>query len=150
MLDRKINHTIVKDISFSLLEEGISVKVRADGYSMYPAIKPGSLIYIEPLAHDRWPCPGEIVAWKRDSGFVVHRLVKIIRNEDKTYFITRGDSCARDDQPVETVAGRVVRIENDNGTLMECSMETRPNYNLNRAIVICTLIIKKIFSGKSK
>lgn len=147
MINTKINHTIVKDISFSLLEEGISIKLRADGYSMYPVIRPGSFIYIEPLKDDHFPCPGEIVAWKRDSGFVVHRLVRILRKDNRTMFITRGDSCLREDPPVEAIAGKVVRIEDDKGTIAECiGLEPAPRYNINRLRALGYIALKKIFS----
>ena len=150
MTNTKINHTIVKDISFSLLEEGLSVKIKADGYSMYPSIKPGSLICIEPIYNDLLPRPGEIVAWKRSSGFVVHRLVRIEKKDDQTIFITRGDSCLNDDMPVTALAGKVVRIEDNQGKIVECSnRNTIPNYNLNRGMVLCILALKKIFPGNS-
>jgi hypothetical protein len=74
-MNKPDNHIIIKDIGFSLLAEGTTIKVRADGYSMYPAIKPGSVVLIEPLPESFLPFPGEIIAWKRESGFVVHRLV---------------------------------------------------------------------------
>src|SRR5512133_3778897 len=112
-------HIFVKDIGFSLLAEGTTLRVKADGYSMYPSIKPGSVILIEPLAEGITPSPGEIIAWKRETGFVVHRLVKIIRDNVTTRFITRGDSCAYDDQPVtfERIAGKVIRIETQSGSI---------------------------------
>lgn len=145
MTNIKINHTIVKDISFSMLEEGISVKVRADGYSMYPAIRPGSFIHIEPVSEGNQPSAGDIVAWKRDSGFVVHRLVRIVRKENETWFVTRGDSCTRDDQPIRAIAGIVSRIENEDGTVVaDHSSSRQPDYFINRLCVYAILMMKKI------
>lgn len=146
MTNTKINHTIVKDISFALLEEGISVKVRADGYSMYPAIKPGSYIHIEPLSEEYPASPGEIVAWKRDSGFVVHRLVRIVKNENETWFVTRGDACSREDQPVRALAGKVVRVENEDGTVAAIHFPApEADYLMNRLRVYVIMLMKKIF-----
>ena len=68
------NHDIVKDIGLTLLSEGKTIRIKAHGYSMYPCIKPGSLILIEPLNIKGMPCPGEIVAVKREAGLIVHRL----------------------------------------------------------------------------
>jgi signal peptidase I len=145
MTNIKINHTIVKDISFSLLEEGISVKVRADGYSMYPTIRPGSYIHIEPLNDNKMPATGEIVAWKRDSGFVVHRLVRIVKKENEIWFVTRGDSCTHDDMPVQALAGKVVRIENEDGTVTDAvGMSQKPGYVINRLRIRAILLLKKI------
>lgn len=94
MRTNQLNNLVVKEIGLTLLEEGKILKVKAEGYSMFPVIKPGSILLIEPLEPDYEPQPGEIVAWKRDSGFVLHRLVRIFEKEGNRFFVTRGDSCA--------------------------------------------------------
>jgi len=143
------NHIIVKEIGFSLLAEGKSLKIRAEGYSMYPSIKPGSIILIEPLAETLPPSPGEIIAWKRESGFVVHRLVRIIKEGDKISFITRGDSCAYEDQPVkrDQIAGRVVQAESVTGRILSAgdSLIRKPCYLYNRLIVWGLVRLRKLF-----
>ncbi len=127
------DHNIAKELGFSLLAEGKTIRIRADGYSMFPAIKAGSLIYIEP---DIDPSPGEIIAWKREEGFVVHRLVRIVSDGDRISYITRGDSCVREDQPVkkEHIAGRVISIESTSGDKSgsEKKMISRFDYIYNR------------------
>lgn len=149
MGNKRDNQNIIRDISFTLLAEGRSVKIKADGYSMYPAIKPGSLIYIEPQSIGSTPVPGDIVAWKRKSGFIVHRLVRIIKKDTETFFITRGDSCLREDQPVAAgdIAGRVVRVEDRKGFSVKenISLNSCPNYRLNRLIVLSIHILNKIY-----
>ena len=142
------NHKKVKEIGFSLLTEGKTLKVKADGYSMYPAIKPGSVIYIEPLIDKRMPDPGEIIAWKRDTGFVVHRLIRIEEEEGKTYYITRGDSCKNEDKPVfpDQVAGKVVRAENSSGKRNETGRKliSKPVYLYNRLWVMFVIRLIKV------
>lgn len=140
-------HIKVRDISFSLLTEGKNLKVSADGFSMYPSIKPGSIIIIEPIADDLFPIPGEIIAWKRESGFVVHRLVSIMKTKESTLFITRGDSCAREDQPfpMERIAGRVISVENSEGRIL-CSgtnLIRKPSYLYNRLLAWLMVRIRK-------
>ena len=61
------NHTILKDIGLTLLAEGKTIRIKAHGYSMFPCIKPGSLILIEPLNIKGLPHPGEIIAIKREN-----------------------------------------------------------------------------------
>ena len=95
------NHAIVKDIGLTLLSEGKTIRIKAHGYSMYPCIKPGSLILIEPLNIKGLPRPGEIIAIKRENGLIVHRLSKIISKNGVTCFIARGDSNAYADNPVK-------------------------------------------------
>lgn len=104
-----INNNIIKDTGFSLLSEGMNIRVRARGYSMYPTIKPGNAILIEPINLKGIPKPGEIIAIKRDKGFVVHRLVRITIKDGIRLYIARGDSNAYADNPVtiDKIAGRI-------------------------------------------
>ncbi|MGA1978628.1 MAG: signal peptidase I [Bacteroidales bacterium] len=127
--------TILEEISFSLLENGITIRAKADGYSMYPFIKPGSVILMEPVTPETTFLPGEIVAWKRDSGFVLHRLVRIINEGDEVLYVTRGDSCPEEDTPLirARIAGKVLAIEDANGKIREGSqLISKPWYFYNR------------------
>jgi signal peptidase I len=141
---------VVKEVGFSLLAEGKTIRIRADGYSMYPSIKPGSVIYIEPFTDDKYPVPGEIISWKRDTGFVVHRLKRIISEEGKKCFITRGDSCAYEDQPVlkDQIAGKVIRVENSSGKRAVSGYQLihKPNYLYNRLLIWFLIRLKKVIN----
>jgi signal peptidase I len=138
----------VKDMSISLLSEGKTIRIKAHGYSMYPAIKPGSLIHIEPLKVKGNPVPGEIVALKRDAGMVVHRVVKKEIKNGVIYYITRGDSNATTDDPVtiDKIAGRVIKSEatGENTVPADIRINPKPNYIYNRLRVIYIFIMKKI------
>ena len=142
------NHNIVKNIGLTLLSEGKTIRIKAHGYSMYPCIKPGSLILIEPIHLKGMPVPGEIIAIRRENGLVVHRLTKIIIKNDVTSFIARGDSNAYADNPVkiDKIAGRIVRSETtgENPVAADIRINTRPKYFINRIRVIGLLIWKKI------
>jgi len=108
---------ILKETGSNLLDEGKTLRIRAEGFSMYPSIKPGSVILIEPCLPPLEPEKGEIIAGRRDSGFVVHRLVRIIMQNNERFFITRGDSARSEDLPVAArqLAGRVIGIESRYG-----------------------------------
>ncbi|MGB8492534.1 MAG: signal peptidase I [Bacteroidales bacterium] len=138
MSKNHLSYTILKDIGFSLLAEGKIIRVRAEGYSMYPAIKPGSVIYIKPLQEET-SLPGDIIAVKRESGFVVHRCIRNIEKEGKKYIITRGDSIMAEDDPVDykDIAGTVIRVETPQGKTVEAEKLTKKhvNYALNRLLV---------------
>ena len=137
----------VKDMSITLLAEGKTIRIKAHGYSMYPAIKPGSLILIEPLRQKGKPVPGEIVALKREKGIVVHRVMKGVIKNGITYYITRGDSNSNKDTPVriEKILGRVVKSEptGENPEPADIRINTKPNYFYNRIRVIFIFIVKK-------
>jgi signal peptidase I len=144
----------VKDMSITLLAEGKTIRIKAHGYSMYPVIKPGSLILIEPLRQKGKPLPGEIVAIKREKGIVVHRVMKTIIKNGITYYITRGDSNANKDNPVtiEKIVGRVVKSEptGENPIPADIRINNQPRYIINRLTVIVIFLLKKIKSIKYK
>jgi len=141
------DHKIVRDLGFSLLAEGTILKIKADGYSMYPSIKPGTTIFIEPFKEYFNLAPGQIIALKRESGFVVHRLIRKETGGDKILYYTRGDSCKYEDKPVtgDQIAGKVIRVEDRKQRIREgSSLVTKPCYFFNRVIVWFILKIKRI------
>jgi signal peptidase I len=138
----------VKDIGLTLLSEGKTIRIKAHGYSMYPCIKPGSMLLIEPLNIKGMPVNGEIIAIRRETGLIVHRLSKILSKNNVTSYIARGDSNAYADNPVkiDMIAGRIVRAETtgENPVPADIRINTKPNYFYNRIRVIFILIKKKI------
>lgn len=142
------NHAILKDMGLTLLSEGKTIRIKAHGYSMYPSIKPGSMILIEPLGVKGLPRRGEIIAIRREQGLIVHRLSKIINISGSISYIARGDSNAIADNPVniDKIAGRIIRSEatGENTVPADISINTSPNYFINRIRVIVLLLIKKI------
>jgi signal peptidase I len=134
-----LSHNVLKEIGFSLLAEGKTIRVKAEGFSMYPSIKPGSVIFIEPYNKGAEPVPGEIIAWKGDSGFVVHRLVRCYIQKHQKYFVTRGDSIMSEDEPVflDQIAGKVVKVEKPEGKAVPAGsfLNKKPNYSFNRLLV---------------
>ena len=92
-----------------MLSEGKVLRIRADGYSMYPQIGPGWFLLIEPIADVSKLKENEIIAFKRATGMIVHRLIRIEHDGSRTTYITRGDSCIWEDEPLdaERIIGRV-------------------------------------------
>jgi signal peptidase I len=142
------SHAIVKDVGLTLLTEGKSIRIKAHGYSMFPSIRPGSLILIEPLNVKGIPHEGEIIAIRREAGLIVHRLSKILYKDGVTYYIARGDSNAYADKPVkiDKIAGRIVRAEStgENPVPADIRINKNPKYFINRLRVIGLLLWKKI------
>lgn len=149
MTSDRLSHTVLRDIGFMLLAEGKTIRVRADGMSMHPSIKSGSVIFIQPYEPGAKPRPGEIIAWKRDTGIVVHRLVNVYSQKMQMHYVTRGDSCAGEDDPVliEQIVGKVVRVERPEGKLVPPHKysDKKPNYIHNRRLV---RIISQIYRVK--
>ncbi len=142
-----INHAMVKDLGLTLLAEGKTIRIKAHGFSMYPCIKPGSLLLIEPINIKGFPRPGEIIVIKRENALIVHRLTRIIIKNGRTFYIARGDSNAYPDNPVkiEKIAGRIVRAETtgENPVVADIRINTKPKYFINRIRVIGIFLWKK-------
>jgi signal peptidase I len=149
MNKKRDDHKLARDLGFSLLAEGTILKIRANGYSMYPSIKPGSIIFIDPLRENTDPLRGEMIAWKRDTGFIVHRLIRTEGNGKETVYFTRGDSCAYEDSPVtrDQIAGKVIRVENRKKKIREEeTLIKKPCYSINRINVFLLLKIKRLWN----
>jgi signal peptidase I len=142
------NHAMVKDLGLTLLAEGKTIRIKAHGYSMYPCIKPGSLLLIEPINIKGFPRPGEIIAIKRENGLIVHRLTRVINKNGVSFYIARGDSNAYPDNPVriDKIAGRIVRAETtgENPVVADIRINLMPRYFINRIRVIGIFLWKKI------
>jgi signal peptidase I len=143
--DKKL---IIKNTGLTLLAEGKTIRIKAHGYSMYPCIKPGSLVLIEPIHLKGAPVPGEIIAITTEKGMILHRLVKIVVKNNIKSFIARGDGNAFDDNPVkiDKIAGRIVGAEStgENPVPADIRINTKPNYFINRIRVIALHLWKKI------
>lgn len=139
---------ILKNVGYNLLAEGKTIRIKAHGYSMYPCIKPGSIVLIEPINIKGKPVPGEIIAIRRETGLIVHRLIRTETRQGKEYFIARGDSNARTDDPVriEKIAGRITGAETtgENTVRADISINNKPAYILNRMKVIWIILTGKI------
>lgn len=142
MDNKQRSRNILKNVGFNLLAEGKTIRIKAHGYSMYPCIRPGAVILIEPLKVKGKPVAGEIIAIKRESGLIVHRLTKIISKGGTDYYVARGDSNAMADDPVsiDRIAGRVTGAEVTGGAMTDLRINTKPAWILNRIRVIWIIL----------
>ena len=101
-------HTADSDITINreigiikaVLESGHSVELPAEGYSMFPTVRPGDKVIVKPLTKGYFPKKGIVVVYVENSGLVMHRLVEIIGGDSGyVQFITRGDSMSEHDNP---------------------------------------------------
>lgn len=122
---------LAADAVLSMLDEGCSVTVTAGGYSMWPAIRPGDAVIIAPCG-DSVAAAGQIVALRRDGGFVLHRITQVMTVSGRKLIVTCGDAAARADEPAgaEMIAG-VVQSVNRSGRLIPPPRRRWPRW-LNR------------------
>jgi signal peptidase I len=107
------NQTDFLEISQRLLNRGSLLRFQAHGRSIYPFIKPGDIIIIEPRNGSAVSTGDVIFYRKQDSSTAAHRLVKVSGSEDKIFLLTKGDALKYTDPPVSPaqVMGRVILIE---------------------------------------
>lgn len=106
-----------KDLYLLLLQEGKSIYLNAWGMSMYPFIKNGDRIKIEPVDEKEIKI-GDVVAvdmkTKNEPWFFVHRVVKIAGSNGRRIYFTKGDLHKKGlDKPaaIESIAGKVTQIQ---------------------------------------
>ena len=101
------------EMTAELLSRGSSVRFQATGHSMYPAIKDGEMIKVEPVEPSQIK-KGDIVLYRMKKGVIAHRVVHIERRNGGTpFFVLRGDTLETCDGIVEPrqVIGRVISVE---------------------------------------
>jgi signal peptidase I len=147
-MSKQDKKAMVRNTGLQLLSEGKSIRIKAHGFSMYPCIRPGSLILIEPIQVKGAPVPGEIIAIETENGIIIHRLTSIILKNNSRMFIARGDSNSFADSPIkiDKIAGRVVgaTTTGENKIPADVRINTHPHYFLNRLRVIGLHLWKKI------
>jgi signal peptidase I len=148
MNNRIRNKKNAENQGINLLAEGKNIRIKSFGYSMYPSIKPGSLLLIEPIKIKGAPVEGEIIAIKRAKGLIIHRLIRIEKKGGITSYIARGDSSPMADKPISSgmILGRITgaEITGDNLVPADISRKTRPSYFINRLRVIGIIIKEKV------
>jgi len=123
---------LLLDLTTELLSRGTTVRFRPSGRSMYPSIREGELITVEPVA-PRDVKLADIVLYRLDrgtqssvlspqssSGLIAHRVVGSSPTQSSVlsphhFFLLRGDASLSCDQPVAAhqILGRVIGVERD-------------------------------------
>ncbi len=113
-------------LSKALLESGYSIRFRATGRSMFPAIGDGDIIEVSP---EEKKSTGDVVLLSGDERLIAHRIIDSQPNQ----VITRGDSCLEADYVESaTVLGRVSSVITANGPRAPHTLRTRLRAFLSR------------------
>lgn len=92
------------------LSAGGQARLRVQGSSMLPLLRPGDTVCIAPCCPEHVR-PGEIIIFQRGNTLITHRVLACSAHSLQT----RGDSCRFSDAPIQAadILGRVVAIERD-------------------------------------
>ncbi len=91
-------------VTRSLLESGRPVTITAFGSSMAPAIRSGDVVELEPVSVTELRV-GQVVLVDCGGRLRLHRVVSL------RPLVTRGDSSSEPDGPIDSVLGRVARVD---------------------------------------
>lgn len=117
-----------RELSASALASGGSLRLRVNGASMLPLLRPGDVVWVEPVEEAALRL-GDVVLVRRAADFVTHRLVE--RTPDE--WIAKGDNLAAPDPAVsgQDILGRVYHVERAGRRIEENRSGWKP---LNRRI----------------
>jgi signal peptidase I len=95
-----------------ILSKGKRLRFRARGGSMYPSIKNGDLVEVQPVQPSALRRGDLVLYHSGGNRLVVHRVMSKSIRSDAAVLVTKGDSVRVPDSPVhqEEVLGRVVAI----------------------------------------
>lgn len=113
MGEAKLNTSDLAKLVKELLAERGSLSFRARGLSMYPTIKHGETIVVQPVKPTRLRA-GMVVLFRSPAdGLITHRIVGFASPGDRWCVILRGDAVAGhvDVVPVDQVLAEVVRVK---------------------------------------
>ena len=117
-------------LAAELLGDGYRVRFRPRGVSMFPTIRSGDPLTVEPVRADEVK-RGDVVLYRSDRGMIVHRVERILdRGEGDLTFLLRGDAAQALDRPVGAgrLLGRVAVREHGGRSLDLCRGPSRLFY----------------------
>ncbi len=106
--------TVVDELFLSSLAEGKEVRLRVDGTSMSPLLKPGDQVVLQRATPQQLQ-KGDLVVVRRQHDMVTHRLV----HQNAGQWLTKGDNSRYPDLPAleNQVLGKVIAIAKTNQTI---------------------------------
>lgn len=101
------------ELSSEILNKGNYLRFQAKGCSMFPAVRDGDILNVEPVKEEEIRL-GDIIFYRTaDKRMSVHRVIKRLFRNDRFVLLTKGDSNRGEGEAVslEEILGRVKVIE---------------------------------------
>ena len=101
-------YEVVDELFLASLAEGKEVRLRVDGTSMLPSLKPGDVVVLKPVEPEQLQ-KGDLVVVRREHDLVTHRLI----GQQAGQWLIKGDNCRYPDPPAAEmmILGKVIAIE---------------------------------------
>lgn len=109
---------VIHNVILEQLHNGNQVSLRISGRSMLPLIREGSSVSVKTCDPESLSM-GDIVTFERDGLSVTHRVLWVMRRDNGTTVLTKGDNELIMDRVVSTgqILGRVVAVKRGNQIL---------------------------------
>lgn len=108
-----------RSLGRQILRRGAAIRYRAAGWSMYPLIRHGDILEIQPIQASAVRVGDVILFETEEGGVLAHRLIHKQGADNRTLLTTKGDALAHPDKPIhaDKLLGRVTRIERRGRTI---------------------------------
>ncbi|MEW6170007.1 MAG: nucleotidyltransferase family protein [Candidatus Omnitrophota bacterium] len=103
---------LAKELYIDSVQEGRKPFLKYKGQSMMPLLKEGDEVFFE---KERKISFGDLVVYRHNSHFIVHRFILKRRIGKKEFFILKADNFLEFDKPVaeDNIVGRVTKLKRD-------------------------------------
>ncbi len=127
---------LLSDLTAELLSRGTRVRFRPSGRSMYPSIREGELITVEPVVPSDVK-RGDIILYRSARGLIAHRVVGSSPTQSSVlspHYFLRGDASLSCDKPVaaQQILGRVVGVERNGRSIALASRGAKMWHKVRR------------------
>lgn len=96
MNQQELSHALRKEA----IKNGHAVQTLASGYSMFPFLRKGDLLTVEPVSMDKIK-RGDVVVFESEEKWIAHRVIRIRNGAAGLEFLLRGDTCIEFDPVVD-------------------------------------------------
>jgi len=144
-----VRHSDIFGVIEEALTHGTTVRFRAEGISMHPAIRDGEAISIVSVVTDDI-VSGDVLLCRHGGRVLAHRVVRVTTCGLERFFELRGDANASCDTPIGAgaVVGKVVGVRR-NGRLVLLSGRAAPQrYHARAAASHAVSFIATGFRGR--
>ena len=123
------------DVATDVLRSGYRMRFRAGGSSMWPTIRPGEAITVEPATAMEIKLK-DIVLYRTGRGMIGHRVVRIANQNGELILLARGDADHGASEPVAAgqILGKVVAVERE-GRNIDLASEKSEDETLDADLV---------------
>ena len=102
------------DVVVAQLDEGQAVRLAFGGTSMLPTLHASDTLQLEPLRHDDTPAVGDVLLFRHNGMYIVHRLIAF----DNGHYMMQGDNnYGTEETGREDLIARVTAVEHADGSI---------------------------------